>query len=456
MTPGGQPVSRSVGQGGWGKSGNRLLAPFRALALVLIVLCHPGDLFGQTQASDSSTVRPPDQLTVYLMTMGPGKQVWERFGHNAIWIHDPVQGTDQTYNYGLFDFHQENFLLRFVQGRMWYWMRGYPAESYVESYRRANRSVWVQELEIPLAARRELQRFLEWNELPENRFYHYDYYRDNCSTRVRDALDRALGGAIRAATAEMPSGKTYRFHTQRLTTNDPPIYTGLLLALGQPVDRPISQWEEMFLPLALREHVRSIRVSGPGGRSVPLVRSERTLFQSTEPEPSATPPAWTRWYLLAGLAIGGAALALARRARTSGLARAGFLAATWSWFLLTGLGGLVLAGLWGLTDHAAAYRNENLLQFDLLALPLIWLVTRLVFGSARFGRATLVLSMAVAAISLLGLLLKSLPPFYQVNQSVIALALPAHAGIAAAVWTLVHKRKLSPSTAASTSSVGAT
>ncbi len=305
-----------------------------------------------------------------------------------------------------------------------------------------------------------MQQFLEWNERPENRFYHYDYYRDNCSTRVRDALDRALGGAIRAATAPAPTGRTYRFHTLRLTANDPPIYTGLLLALGQPVDRPISQWEEMFLPLAMRVHVRSIRVTAPDGRSVPLVRSERTLFQSTEPEPLSIPPSWTGWYLLAGVAIGGSAVAFARRARTSGVARAGFLAVTWTWLLLTGVGGLVLAGLWGLTDHAAAYHNENVLQFDLLALPLIWLLTRLAFGSARFARGTLVLATAVAALSLLGLLLKSLTPFYQVNQSVIALALPAHAGIAAAVWTLastgLHKRKLSPSTAASTTRVGAT
>ncbi|MEP7227561.1 MAG: DUF4105 domain-containing protein, partial [Gemmatimonadales bacterium] len=120
---------------------------------------------------------PPESLTVYLMTMGPGKAVWERFGHNAIWIHDPVQGTDKAYNYGLFDLRQENFLVRFLQGRMWYWMQGFPAQSYVELYRRANRSVWVQELEMPPKARRELQGFLEWNERPENRFYHYDYYR---------------------------------------------------------------------------------------------------------------------------------------------------------------------------------------------------------------------------------------------------------------------------------------
>jgi Domain of unknown function (DUF4105) len=83
---------------------------------------------GQSRPADRPSARPPgSELTVYLMTMGPGKRVWERFGHNAIWIHDPVRGTDQTYNYGLFDLRQENFLLRFIQGRMWYWMQGFPA-----------------------------------------------------------------------------------------------------------------------------------------------------------------------------------------------------------------------------------------------------------------------------------------------------------------------------------------
>ena len=183
------------GSGAAGQRGSLTLT-----ALLIVSLATSLQAQRTTPPPRRPAAPPETGLTVYLMTMGPGKYVWERFGHNAIWIHDPIHGTDQTYNYGLFDFHQQNFLLRFVQGRMWYWMRGYPAQSYVESYRRANRSVWVQELEIPPGARRELQQFLEWNELPENRFYHYDYYRDNCSTRVRDALDRALGGAIRAAT----------------------------------------------------------------------------------------------------------------------------------------------------------------------------------------------------------------------------------------------------------------
>jgi hypothetical protein len=374
------------------------------------------------------------------MTMGPGKYVWERFGHNAIWIHDPVQGTDETYNYGLFDFGQQNFLLRFVQGRMWYWMQGDPAQSYVDSYRRANRSVWVQELEIPPQARAELQTFLKWNERPENRFYHYDYYRDNCSTRVRDALDRALSGVILRKTSAASTGRTYRFHTLRLTANDIPVYTGLLLALGHPVDRPISQWEEMFLPLAMRAHIRNLRVTGPHGREVPLVKSERTLFESTEPAPPATPPLWLSGYLLAGLGIGALAFGLGGVARTSPVARAGFLATVWGWCLVAGVAGLVLAGLWGLTDHSAAYRNENLLQTDLLTLPLLWLITRAVFRPSA-TRPARILSLVVAALSLTGLLLKVLPSFDQVNGNIIALALPANAGIAAGVWRLARAQR---------------
>jgi len=381
---------------------------------------------------------PPESLTVYLMTMGPGKRVWERFGHNAIWIHDPVRGTDQAYNYGLFDFHQQNFLLRFIQGRMWYWMQGFPAESYIEQYRRANRSVWVQELEMAPQARRELQEFLEWNERPENRFYHYDYYRDNCSTRIRDALDRALGGRIHQTTQSALTNRTYRFHTLRLTANDPPVYSGLLLALGQPVDRPISAWEEMFLPLAMREHLRELTVAGKDGAPVPLVRSERTLFEATEPTPPSTPPFWLPFYLAIGLALGGSAYGLGIRARRSRPARLGFLMLTWMWVLVTGTAGVVLAGLWGLTDHAAAYYNENILQMNILALPLVWLLPGFVRGRRSSARFALRLATAVAAISVVGLVLKLLPQFYQINAQVIALALPAHAGVAAGLWRLTR------------------
>jgi hypothetical protein len=108
------------------------------------------------------------------------------------------------------------------------------------------------------------------------------------------------------------------------------------------------------------------------------------------------------------------------------------------WLLLTGAAGLVLAGLWGLTDHAAAYYNENILQMNVLALPLMLLLPGFLRGK-RTGAAVRI-GFIVAGMSLLGLLLKLIPSFYQTNGQIIALALPAHAGVAAGIWSLARSR----------------
>ncbi|MFL5516985.1 MAG: DUF4105 domain-containing protein, partial [Gemmatimonadales bacterium] len=141
----------------------RLTRPLLLLAGMACALRLPPTAAQQpspSQPSSRSSSSAPAEITVYLMTFGPGRQVWERFGHNAIWIHDPARGTDESYNYGLFDFHQENFLLRFVQGQMWYWMAGFPAQQYVAQYERDNRSIWIQELELPARAKVQLEEFL--------------------------------------------------------------------------------------------------------------------------------------------------------------------------------------------------------------------------------------------------------------------------------------------------------
>jgi hypothetical protein len=117
-----------------------------------------------------------------------------------------------------------------------------------------------------------------------------------------------------------------------------------------------------------------------------------------------------------------------------------FLVVALTWVLLTAVAGIVLAGLWGLTDHAAAYNNENVLQASLFALPLLWLIPRLVLGSRSAGRPALILATIVLALSLLGLLLKLFPQFYQVNGSIIALALPAHVGVAAGIWRVARSQ----------------
>jgi hypothetical protein len=376
---------------------------------------------------------PPDTaVRVFVMTMGPGDVVWERFGHNAIWVHDPATG-DVAYNYGMFDFAQENFLANFARGRMLYWMEGFSAQATMAHYARLNRSVAVQELNLTPAQARSLRDFLVTNQLPQNRFYRYDYYRDNCSTRIRDALDRVLGGRLRAATDSVPSGTTYRSHTARLTgagAGDVPIFTALMGGLGPAADRPISRWEEMFLPMSLHDRLGELRVPDASGRMVPLVKGDVRAVESRRPPEPKSAPAWLPGYLVTGLALAALLAFLAMRAGRSAAARFGFAAAAALWLLFAGSGGWILTLLWALTDHGIAYRNENILQLSPLALPLVILLPALAYGARWAARPARLLSAAVAALSLAGLVAQLLPGIDQANGWIIALALPVNVALA--------------------------
>ena len=385
----------------------------------------------------SAQARPTPEsgshLTVYLLTMGPGDQVWEKFGHNAIWVHDELQGTDIAYHWGLFDFADKDFVPNFLKGRMRYSMGAFDMTETVEQYRRTNRTVWAQKLNLKPAEKQKLAEFLAWNVLPENRFYHYDYFRDNCSTRVRDALDLALGGTIKAATHQASSSSSYRFHTARLTQDEWPVYTGTMLGLGQPVDNDISIWDEMFLPVRMKERLRNVTVAGASGPEQ-LVLEERVVMQATRaPEPVQVHRGILGYLIIAGagLLIGYALWVFGGRGARPGAALT--LALIWS--VVAGLSGSVLAGLWAVTDHLYSYRNENLFQLNPLSLvvavalvALMW--TRQKHESAR-TKFALRSARVVAGLSLLGFIIQALPGLDQANGGAIALALPLHIGVLA-------------------------
>ncbi|HET7603401.1 MAG TPA: DUF4105 domain-containing protein [Gemmatimonadales bacterium] len=377
--------------------------------------------------------QPGQSLRIAVITIGPGAEVWERFGHNAIMVEDTASGEARWYNYGMFDFNAADFWPRFLKGDMRYWMAGGDVRSELGAYIERNRSVWIQELNLTPSQRLALKQFLEWNVLPENRFYHYDYYYDNCSTRVRDALDRVIGGSIKAQMEGKPSGTSFRAETRRLTESSLPVYIGIELGLGRPTDRPISQYEEMFLPMALRDHLGQVTLRDSTGAERPLVKAEETLYRSTAEPPPAQPPRWWPWFLLAGLIVGGVLLASGRALATSAAARWSFGVVAGAWALLAGLGGLMLAALWGFTHHTAAYANENLLQLCPLALVFLIALPGLLRRPHETHpvatRAALVLLLA----SLTGLVVKLLPGVSQMNWEIIAFALPVNAALALGV-----------------------
>ena len=215
-------------------------------------------VMAQTPPFQASTVAPTDgsNITVTLVTFGLGQEVFERFGHNALWFHDATTLQDSAYHWGLFSFGEPGFLLRFLTGDTNYWMGAVDARLLVESERSKGRPVTLQRLNLTPAQAVQLREFVRWNALDEHKFYRYDYFGDNCSTRLRDALDGVLGGAIRRATDTVLTSTSYRRESLRLTDGDAPVQAGIDVALGRPADVPLTQWQSFFIPMRLRDAVR--------------------------------------------------------------------------------------------------------------------------------------------------------------------------------------------------------
>lgn len=367
-------------------------------------------------------VEPGANLEVYVMTMGPGDMIWERFGHNAIGIRDRAAGTDIVYNWGVFDFTEADFLPRFIRGEMRYRVEPVDALLSIEYYRRSNRSVWIQELALTPAQRVALKTFVEWNALEANKYYRYDYFADNCSTRARDALDKALGGVLQRQFSSTGSGRSFRDEARRLADADL-LYTGIDIGLGTPSDREMSRHEAMFIPMVMQEGLREVQIADSNGVMRPLVASEREVFLAARPASLAAPVNHQVRYALIALAI---TLLLALAARVS--PRAGQVAAS-TWCVVAGLLGVLLVILWGFTRHVWAYQNVNLLYLN----PLWWGLAGLVLRRGPLqGRARVFVG-ALAALAVIGVVLGLLRTPQHAEQVALLVAMP-HAWVLARRW----------------------
>lgn len=361
-------------------------------------------------------------------TMQPGEIFFERFGHNAIVVVDPATGQATSYNFGFFDPTEPDFVSRFAEGQMLYYLVALPFEQDLLHYRETGRGVTLQWLRLPPEQAQALAGALAERSKPENARYRYDYFTDNCSTQVRDALDTALGGALKSQLSGRSHGNTFRSEAVRLASPATWMWLGFDLGLGPAADKPMSRWEEAYVPMRLADSLRETKNSA----GQPLVESEMQLLPHTAaPEPAEKPRRWLPW-LGAGVLIGIAIAALGRYRRFAA-------AVALPYWLICGIAGLLLIYLWGFTDHWAAWANRNLLLLNPLCLALLpgaISVLRRRTPPRWFGVCVAI----VAAAAVIAWILHWLPLRPQYNQTWIALLLPIHVAFA----YVFMPRRLSP------------
>lgn len=332
----------------------------------------------------------PDRLSFHLLTVDAGDHVWDNFGHTALRVVDTANDTDLVFNWGLFDASGGviPFGWRFLQGVMEYRLGVVPTEWELGRYQREQRRVWQEQVNLTSEQKIRLYRRLAWNLREPNMSYAYHYFYDNCTTRVRDYLDEALGGALYEQSRGQVSS-TWRDEVRRHYRSLPPVALGLDVLLNARVDEPMTRWEALFLPLELRQRLQSMDSSVvENGRSLPLLSDTRVLLDFEPP-----PDRGNAYHYVAGLLLPLALLSLAiRRIPISSFTstRGYRLAAAGLSYRLLGLIGLLLclfSGLmgsamlfaWLASTHEVLHANINLLLFwptDLLLLgyALRWLL----------------------------------------------------------------------------------
>lgn len=314
-----------------------------SLVLALLLL-----LASFSQQAKALTLSPGAQVS--LVTVAPGEELYDSFGHTAIWVYDPSQGIDRVYGYGTYNFAAPNFYWKFVRGQLDYMISVMDMGYFIAYYQGANRSVTDQVLALSPAQKDQIYAFLEKNYLPENRYYKYDFFFDNCTSRVRDVLKTICGDSLQYHYN--PPTRSFRQWIDLYLQHQSYADFGMDLGLGDRADRKATWYESMFLPNNLRDGLASATLVA-NSKPQPIVLQTRELFKAN---PAPFESTWftpTVLFWLVFLLVAVITFVQFRRPHANfSLDRV--------LFGLVGLVGVILTFLWFGTDHGVTVNNWNL------------------------------------------------------------------------------------------------
>ncbi len=349
--------------------------------LLVLFTCLARPNFAQTLS---------DSAVISLVTVDPlDEEVYQLFGHSAIRVFDPANRLNRAYNYGTFEFDQPNFLLKFCRGKLLYFLNAEPYRGFQGQYLELeHRGLREQILNLDAGQRQRLFNLLQENMRPENKYYKYDFFYDNCATRIRDIVKECFFHQIYFDSAATKSNVTMRQLLQPYLKISPWTTFGIDLVLGLPTDRKARPEDWMFLPDHVHDLFGKTQFDGK-----PLVKTELPNLEPYSPQVAARKPDLVDKFFGSPFAV--MCLVLLIGLLTMADARAERIFNGIFWFTL-GLAGLIMFLLWFATDHLATKNNFNLLW----ALP----THLLFFWRTRRGELTDNYFMGTAILAALVLL----------------------------------------------------
>lgn len=289
-----------------------------------------------------------ENSSVSLLICSPGKELYSAFGHCAVRINDPVLGMDISFSYGAFDFGQFNFYMNFLKGRLTFLLVIERTEDFIYGYKVESRTIDELILDIPTELKQSVFDFLLWNAQAENREYDYDFFRNNCASKIRDVFVSTVGIRLNySSDLEYPKGISKREMLDRYLQDMPWSRFAFYLLLGLPADSILPPFHQTFLP----DYLEVAFLHGKNKINSPLCAGKARLLEKS-PTVLQTNH-WQNPNLILPIAVAllfGIGFFLGKN---------GMKASILIFSLIIGFLGLML--LWLLPNHQLTYKNLNLL-----------------------------------------------------------------------------------------------
>ena len=356
----------------------------KKIVLSLILMVNTFVLFSQSKSSD---------VTISILTCAPGKEIYSIYGHNAIRIQDKSAQSDIVYNYGTFDFDTPGFMVKFMRGKLPYLLAEGDFNRFMREYQYFERAVTEQVLDLDSIQKHKIIDALSINMLPENRAYKYDFFMDNCATRLRDILQNNVNGITWDQSSA--SFKTFRQIIKEYQQPLPWTNFGIDLIIGAKADRKTTLMEETFIPDYLANALNEVMVKDASNKKIVLSTRELITFPAESQLNRfisflLSPLFFFLILLIVEINI---LLRSLKNKQNKWISRYDSL-----WFWVITFCSLLMVFMWFGTDHIPTKNNWNLLWASPL-IPLWWWMSSKGSASARYISYLLLLSITVSIVN---------------------------------------------------------